>query len=262
MALPRLSNLETQIREALSASGDLSIREIQEKFPAKKWPVYAPLKVKFDADRFRHEILGTESHWKSLAPDRYFAGEPKFFRVAPQNYYDDCEYVDSADGHKFRSGRNTWRGISLRHDPGNAATKLGSNRYRLTSGHWQWDSTYDIPYVREIVQSLPYETLEVVRVMSIDPPGFGPAHVDWPDDKIWEERDLVSTTFTIDYGGVHMQAKYEGKIFQTDAPVFLFKDSVPHGVSPVTHRRIILRVHGKADPSRYLPLIDTENSIW
>jgi hypothetical protein len=36
MILPRLSNLEMQIMEALWTNGDLSIREIQEKFPQKK----------------------------------------------------------------------------------------------------------------------------------------------------------------------------------------------------------------------------------
>src|ERR1700743_1326553 len=41
MTLPRLSNLEMQIMEALWAGGDLSIREIQESFPEKKRPAYS-----------------------------------------------------------------------------------------------------------------------------------------------------------------------------------------------------------------------------
>ena len=44
-ALPRLSNLEMQIMEALWANGDLSIREIQEKFPAKKRPAYTTIQT-------------------------------------------------------------------------------------------------------------------------------------------------------------------------------------------------------------------------
>jgi BlaI family penicillinase repressor len=41
MTLPRLSNLEMRIMEALWSGGELSIREIQETFPAKKRPAYS-----------------------------------------------------------------------------------------------------------------------------------------------------------------------------------------------------------------------------
>ena len=41
MTLPRLSNLEMQIMEALWTGGDLSVREIQEAFPARKRPAYS-----------------------------------------------------------------------------------------------------------------------------------------------------------------------------------------------------------------------------
>ena len=40
MALPRLSNLEMRIMEALWAGGELSIREIQDTFAGKKRPAY------------------------------------------------------------------------------------------------------------------------------------------------------------------------------------------------------------------------------
>lgn len=41
MALPRLSNLEMRVMEALWAKGHLSVREIQESFPARKRPAYS-----------------------------------------------------------------------------------------------------------------------------------------------------------------------------------------------------------------------------
>ena len=45
MTLPRLSNLEMRIMEALWANGDLSIREIQEKFPVKNRPAYTTVQT-------------------------------------------------------------------------------------------------------------------------------------------------------------------------------------------------------------------------
>lgn len=45
MPLPRLSNLEMQIMELLWAGGASSIREIQEKFPARKRPAYTTVQT-------------------------------------------------------------------------------------------------------------------------------------------------------------------------------------------------------------------------
>jgi len=41
MTLPRLSNLEMRIMEALWTGGALSVRDIQQAFPAKKRPAYS-----------------------------------------------------------------------------------------------------------------------------------------------------------------------------------------------------------------------------
>ena len=45
MALPRLSNLEMRIMEALWTHGELSTREIQESFPAKDRPAYTTVQT-------------------------------------------------------------------------------------------------------------------------------------------------------------------------------------------------------------------------
>ena len=45
MALPRLSNLEMQIMEALWKHGPSSIRDIVEQFPARKRPAYTTVQT-------------------------------------------------------------------------------------------------------------------------------------------------------------------------------------------------------------------------
>lgn len=45
MADNKLSKLEFQIMEALWSRGDLSIREIQETFPAKRMPAYTTIQT-------------------------------------------------------------------------------------------------------------------------------------------------------------------------------------------------------------------------
>src|SRR5690242_17460256 len=45
MALPKLSNLEMRIMEILWAQGASSVREIQERFPAKGRPAYTTVQT-------------------------------------------------------------------------------------------------------------------------------------------------------------------------------------------------------------------------
>ncbi len=45
MAEPKLSKLEFQIMDALWTRGELSIREIQEAFPAKRRPAYTTIQT-------------------------------------------------------------------------------------------------------------------------------------------------------------------------------------------------------------------------
>jgi predicted transcriptional regulator len=45
MALPRLSNLEMQILESLWKHGASSVREIRERFPARKRPAYTTVQT-------------------------------------------------------------------------------------------------------------------------------------------------------------------------------------------------------------------------
>ena len=45
MSLPKLSRLELQIMEALWTHGPLSVREVQQAFPAKKRPAYTTVQT-------------------------------------------------------------------------------------------------------------------------------------------------------------------------------------------------------------------------
>jgi BlaI family transcriptional regulator, penicillinase repressor len=60
MALPRLSNLEMQIMELLWANGASSIREIQERFPAKKRPAYTTVQTMVSRLEAKHALRRTK----------------------------------------------------------------------------------------------------------------------------------------------------------------------------------------------------------
>jgi BlaI family transcriptional regulator, penicillinase repressor len=62
LAEPKLSKLEFQIMEALWTQGDLSIREVQEAFPAKGRPAYTTIQTTI----YRLEVKGVVRRVKKV----------------------------------------------------------------------------------------------------------------------------------------------------------------------------------------------------
>jgi predicted transcriptional regulator len=73
MTLPRLSNLEMRIMESLWTGGELSVREIQESFPAKKRPAYSTVLTmvrRLEAKKALRQVkkIGTAFIYQSAIP--------------------------------------------------------------------------------------------------------------------------------------------------------------------------------------------------
>ena len=69
MAEPKLSRLEFQIMEALWTQGELSIREIQEAFPAKRRPAYTTVQTTI----YRLELKGIVRRMRKVGNFHIFA---------------------------------------------------------------------------------------------------------------------------------------------------------------------------------------------
>jgi len=68
MSLPKLSKLELQIMEALWTSGPLSVREVQQAFPAKKRPAYTTVQTTI----YRLETKGALRRFKKISNAHIF----------------------------------------------------------------------------------------------------------------------------------------------------------------------------------------------
>jgi BlaI family penicillinase repressor len=69
LAEPKLSKLEFQIMEALWTQGELSIREIQETFPAKRRPAYTTVQTTI----YRLELKGIVRRVRKVGNFHIFA---------------------------------------------------------------------------------------------------------------------------------------------------------------------------------------------
>lgn len=68
MAFPKLTKLEMQIMEALWTGGPLSIREIQQAFPARKRPAYSTVQTTV----YRLETKGALRRFKKISNAHIF----------------------------------------------------------------------------------------------------------------------------------------------------------------------------------------------
>lgn len=148
--------------------------------------------------------------------------------------------------------------------PDSPETYWGSSRYRRKyDGRWVWNSQFDIPYTRSLVEALPLKRVDVVRVMSLPPGGLGPVHVDCKDDSPWEHDGIVSISLLLQDGGVPMRFQSDdGAVYDVNDDAFFFKDCAPHGVPQVKTRRLLLRINGLADGARLRSRMDFDRAIW
>ena len=232
----------------------------------KKFPIFCPLSFTADLNKLSSELNLLKDKWLKILPNSMWIRKPIIpysYQIADKEHYDNCENTDRVDGKPVNwDGKyKTWLGMSLTHIPINPATKYGSVRFR-TMKDWIWDDSLDIPYTKEVISRLPYKELNVVRLMVIEPGGFGPLHKDDFDDDLWEKNDIVSTTITISHGGSPLKFVHNDKMIDVKDDVFFFKDSVYHGVPPVKSQRMILRINGKVDYQKYNELMQFDKSIW
>src|SRR5712671_5743094 len=68
MSLPKLTKLELQIMEALWTQGPLSVREVQQAFPAKKRPAYTTVQTTI----YRLEFKGALRRFKKISNAHIF----------------------------------------------------------------------------------------------------------------------------------------------------------------------------------------------
>jgi len=225
--------------------------------PVFQQPVYARLAFDYDRAGVERELLALVPQFrpimvseKNLLPEN----RRRWFMVV------EDEKLDHVDRH--RNGQPIWgryrslEGLGLRRGPtGTTMDDSALTRRPDDCAGWDWDTRYDIPLTRSTIARLPFTRLRSVRLLSLPPGGFLPTHVDAQDDSYWENGHATLSLLVAD-GGQPMLALIDGEIRALSDAAFLFKDSAPHGVAPVTSRRLLLRVSGICDHAALAQMLD------
>ncbi|MCW0235856.1 MAG: hypothetical protein OJJ21_19825 [Ferrovibrio sp.] len=220
-------------------------------------PVYAPLAFDYDRAAVEAELLALVPLFRPiLVNERHLLPENRrrWFMVA------DDEQLDHMDRHRNGQaiiGRyRSLEGLGLRRGPtGTTMDDSVTTRKADDCAGWDWDARYDIPLTRTTIERLPFARLRGVRLLSLPPGGFLPAHVDAADDSYWENGHATLSLLVASGGQPMLMLMADGGLQAVSDAAFLFRDSVPHGVAPVPRRRLLLRISGICDQAALAQLL-------
>jgi len=204
---------------------------------------YRKLNFTYDRHIVLEEIFQNEEKFVEI-PTTFEATKNRPFDIVSKDLYSKVKYVaQSPDPHRVLP---SWKGLSFTHIPGISESLTGKNRLRLTHDDWSWRPDILCPYIKDISKELGYISLQNVRAMILEPPGFGPVHKDVEPHLNYFENH-TSITLNLEDGGQPLIALFDGKQNALNDPCFIFQDDCWHGVGVVSSRRTQLRFNGVVD---------------
>lgn len=230
----------------------------------------ASLNLDFDYNKIKSEILATKKFWNHSPPYDFnlqAAKQGRIFASESLDFYDLATYQTSNHKHIDRSLKGQYIFYMRYH----TENKKNMNRFDITKKlnieGWRWrdEIIENTPYLKFCIESLPYENIGCIRIFITENTFFA-THRDygWGEEKLSKDYDACFGLSIIpDTGGVPMkiQSFETGKIHKVTGNAMLFNDSAWHGVGMVDGIRITIRVFGKIDYQKFLPLIDQDSVI-
>lgn len=110
---------------------------------------------------------------------------------------------------------------------------------------WVWREDVDLPYIREVVAKLPFEFVQLTRLIVTAAGGFCPVHQDESRKDPYYDLGFGKINFNICSGGQPLEIRADGRFFYGDADTFYVNSAFPHAVSPTMEKRVQIQVCGK-----------------
>jgi len=129
-----------------------------------------------------------------------------------------------------------------------------------------WRSELLDSSIKKFIDSLPFEYIQGVRLIYMEPPSVGQVHRDSHTfaNKKYFESGFASISLNVDHGGGILKfldnSDTEHSV-DNDVKIFHFDDSVSHGVTPITSARYQIRIWGKLNVP-YESLLDINNAVY
>lgn len=241
-----------------------------------KHPILALLKINYDENKIIDEVISNEQHFLTAGVAKsMILHPPSELPIIDQYHLDRVFYnIVNSDG-TFSHARmiedgfavNTWKTINLLEVPGYLVSRYGSNKERIDHiGKWVWRDDISFPYLTSLVKSLPFERVDIVRIMTIRGPGCGPAHhdINYDHEKFFNsDLSLVNINLCPANAGAPMKTLVKGQILDVTDKAFAFDDRVYHGVPYFDSGfRITIKIEGRMPYEKLHEMIDPAADIF
>jgi len=249
-------------------------------------PVYAPLNIDYDRFKLRDELNNNLHVTKQRTvvynnnKSEYYQREDGLTALIPQDELArvDCYTLDS-EGQRVlvKRGKETFQVGNFTHIEGIEDTKHhifygeGNKRRLYVHKHienWLWRDDISVPYLKEVIASLPFRHVQMVRLISLFPRSIGVIHRDSGPllNAMYYKQGGVTISLNACSGNAKLFFDVDNEIYCADnsLPAWHFNDCVPHCVSQVNsaYSRMQVRIWGIMDPQDYINLMDMNRAVF
>lgn len=248
------------------------------------FPLFAPIKnISFDIQKIRQEI-------NALIKDRAVERTLPFkdgksiydteglLKIADDHILNDTSryYIDEDGNRKYVPGKfKTYHVFNLTYLEEEPDSLIDIYRHddpkKIIFWHkykkpFRWREELESTYIKQFIESLPFEYVQGVRLIYMSPPSIGQIHRDshtFANKKYFSEG-FASISLNIDSGGGVLNfIDNQGAQYQIDDEhkIFHFDDSAAHGVTAIDSDRYQIRIWGKLNRS-YTELLDMEKAVF
>lgn len=246
-------------------------------------PIYCPLKdIDVDVARIKEELdcLARpllKENTLSFKNNRSIYDKNSSLKVAEDNDLVNTSHWDEReDGTRtYVPGKNkTYHAVNITYLPEEPESTWNIWKsedkkpifWHIYKKPFTWREEWQGSYLKEFIESLPFEYVQGVRVLVMDPPSIGQAHKDSATilNKRFLQSGHASISINVDSGGGILKYLDNAEVsheVDNDVKVFHFDDSAVHGVTPISSSRYQVRIWGKLKVS-YKDLMDIDNAVY
>ena len=249
-----------------------------------KFPIFAPIKnFEYDASILKDEVLRDcidILHESGAIKERLSYYNPAFSVCTDEELEENSyqKFNEKLERDWVQGKYNAWYTANLTHIPGdqdstwqNITTIAGKveilrDKYRHP---WIWrpELSGKMLYLKEYLKSFPFEYLQCVRLIIMEPPAIGMIHQDSNRGNTYYQDGFAAFNLNVlDGGGILRAQSYTtNEVFDVDnrVKIFHFDDSALHGVTKTSSLRIQFRIYGKlASNYNYLDMLDLSQAVW
>jgi hypothetical protein len=249
-----------------------------------KIPAYAPIKgFDFDNKIFKKEIdvlIKSQAQERTLPfkDGKSIYDSKGLLKIADDKLLNDTSryYLDENNNRIYVAGKlKTYHVFNLTYLENEPESLIdiyrSSDPKKAIFWHkyyqpFTWRDNLKSSKIKEFIDSLPFEYVQGVRLIFMDPPSLGQIHRDSHTfaNKKYFQDGFASISLNIDTGGgilKFLDNKDSEREVDNTIKIFHFDDSVAHGVTPISSARYQIRIWGKLNVD-YNSLFDLDKAIY